>query len=203
MTGGSTATLDDVTSRYYRQYRERLLYLCLRKVRDHGRAEEIVQNAFIALMEAFRAGRIEESGNIPGYLTGTINKLAYRHYRDNPGARETEMDDSVTPAPNPGAERQLAAREDLVVVEKALLRLRHRERRLARLYFVDELSREEICRRMAISPGNASVMLHRVRRRLKAALLRAHSSGSLRSAVMSVEKKEQMDEENEAGVRHG
>lgn len=172
------APLYAVTGQCYEKYRQRLLYLCLRKVESRARAEEIVQESFLALARAEQAGRIGEMGNVPAYLVGIANKLILRHYRDRPGQREAALDSGVGAIPGtvPDAERSAQAREDLTILRESLRGMKPRDRAVARLIFVEGRSTVEACRSLGVTPNYLKVLLHRIRKRMRRDLSRAHTA---------------------------
>ena len=67
-------------------------------------------------------------------------------------------------------ERRLLSLETREQLKRALADLPERQRTIVALRDVDGLSSDEVCHRLALSPENQRVLLHRGRSRLRAAL---------------------------------
>lgn len=157
------------------RYRARLHFLCLRKLRSPARAEDVVQSAFLVLLEAIRDGRLRDPSRVPAFLVGVANNLILKQYRDE-GRRRPVGLESVPNSPSTeagAAEQSVQLAEDLQLLRKLLRRLSARDRDLLRLHLVEERPTDEICARLAIRPGALRVRLHRIRRKLRRAFSRA------------------------------
>jgi RNA polymerase sigma-70 factor (ECF subfamily) len=88
-------------------------------------------------------------------------------WRRRGDARATETVDESLAAPTPSPERAAADRQRLDRLRQGLAELPSRMRACFLLRVQDELSYEEIGRRLALSPGTVKVQVWNSRRRLR------------------------------------
>jgi RNA polymerase sigma-70 factor (sigma-E family) len=142
----------------YRTRRVDLVRAAVLLLGDQAAAEEVVQDAFVALYRA--APRIREHDAIAGYLYRSVLNLARSQLRRRAVARR-----HVPKAPalvEPADGRALHAADRAVVLEAvAQLPLRQRECVVLRWYL--DLSEREIAESLAISAGSVKTHLHRGR----------------------------------------
>jgi RNA polymerase sigma-70 factor (ECF subfamily) len=159
--------------------------------RVHATAEEVVQDAWIAVL----TGIDGYSGEAPlkAWISGiVVNKARSRAVRDGRMRSFSDFaragDDDATgldperftangawaepPAPWDGLtpEREAADRELLAHLSTEIEALPEAQRAVVLLRDVEGLEPAEICRMLDISDGNLRVLLHRARARLRAAI---------------------------------
>jgi RNA polymerase sigma-70 factor (ECF subfamily) len=78
--------------------------------------------------------------------------------------------DLSAPAGVPSLEDELATRQALLALDRALPTLPELERMAVLMIDVEHLEREEACRLLAITPNHLRVVLHRGRNRLRKVL---------------------------------
>ena len=168
------------------QHRTYLLRYALLQLRDHGLAEDAVQETLLAALQ----GRAQFSGKsahrtwLTGILKHKIIDVIRRKSREQPlvsNADEPEADaiDALFkedghwrqfPANWGDPERALEDKKFREVFELCSQLLPARSARVFMLREVMELSTEEICKELAITPTNLWVMLHRARLSLRECL---------------------------------
>lgn len=170
-----------------RQWSPAMLRVARAHVRTHSSAEEVVQEAWIAVLRALdgfegraqlrtwvfrillnvarRRGRVEERMNAE--LSGpTVDPGRFRDGDDRyPGHWRAEA------APVEwGPEPALLAAEFRAVLERALAELPERQRAVVELRDVHGLDHQEVCELLDLTPANQRVLLHRGRARLRGVL---------------------------------
>lgn len=170
-----------------RQWSPAMLRVARAHVRTHSSAEEVVQEAWIAVLRALdgfegraqlrtwvfrillnvarRRGRTEERMNAE--LSGpTVDPGRFRDGDDRyPGHWRAEA------APVEwGPEPALLAAEFRAVLERALAELPERQRAVVELRDVHGLDHQEVCELLELTPANQRVLLHRGRARLRGVL---------------------------------
>ena len=145
-TWGADAALDELYAAHWRQ----LVRLSVLLVRDTGLAEEIVQDAFVAMHG--RWGRLREPDRALAYLRQAVvnrSRSALRHRavvaRHDAAQRP--------PAAEPGADESSVAAVRRDAVLDALRRLPPRQREALALRYYLDLSEAEIADAMGISRG--------------------------------------------------
>ncbi|HTR03470.1 MAG TPA: sigma-70 family RNA polymerase sigma factor, partial [Thermoanaerobaculia bacterium] len=145
-----------------------------RRIRNWAAAEDVSQEALRIGVEALAAGRIPSPAALPGFLFRTAANLCLHHGRS--AARESR---ALQRLASRGAERTgeggdafdtLLSAERRARLLRALGRLEHAERRLLQMTYRDELSSQEIGRRLGITCGAVRARRHRALRRLAALL---------------------------------
>jgi RNA polymerase sigma-70 factor, ECF subfamily len=180
-------------------YHGSLLRLARTFVPDHGVAEEVVQETWLAVLNGLTAfeGRSSLKTWIFRILTNRARTRGWRERRTIPfSSLAGASDDDETPAVDPdrftqaGAwatppsawletpETSLLRVEARQVIEDAIAALPAAQRAVITLRDVEGLDAAEVCRLLDISNGNQRVLLHRARARVRAALDRHWHDGT-------------------------
>jgi RNA polymerase sigma-70 factor, ECF subfamily len=162
-------------------------------VRSEAIAEEVVQETWLAVLSGIDRfqGRATLSTWIYSILINQAKTHSVRENRMLPFSALGRGEDDE-PAVDPGRfqpdseawpghwatpprpwhkpERRLLSLETREQLKRALADLPERQRTIVALRDVDGLSSDEVCQRLALSPENQRVLLHRGRSRLCAAL---------------------------------
>lgn len=165
------------------QYRAYLLRYALLHLRDQDLAEDVVQETLLAALEG-RAGFSGKSAYktwLTGILKHKIMDIIRRKSREQPitsGEHESEAEAIDTMFRNNGhwvqfpsawgnPEKSLEDKKFWAMFEMCLQLMPARTAQVFMMREVMELTTEEICQELAISPTNLWVMLHRARLSLR------------------------------------
>jgi RNA polymerase sigma-70 factor (ECF subfamily) len=157
-----------------RQFRERLRLFALRRLRDDAAAEDVAQEALRRVLEACRAGRLENPAALPAFVFQTAQHICQQHFRSS--SREGRAmvrlsgEDPAQHETDPLA--TLIGDERRGVVRKALALLSSEDRELLRLVYYEEMDSGVLAKRLGLTPGALRVRKHRVLARLGALLER-------------------------------
>ena len=172
------------------QYGDDLFGFAAARVRNRAAAQDLVQETFLAGIKSGEdfAGRSSERSWLFGILR---NKLTDYYRLQN---REEAITDTEPPLPEergafgkgglgkdgwviklaPQAwetpDETLISKEFQDVLRSCLSRLPHKVAQAFRLREIDDVSSEEICKDLGVSPNNLWVMLHRARMGLRRCL---------------------------------
>lgn len=146
----------------------RLRLFAARRLGDWVAAEDVAQEALRLALGAIRAGRIENSAALPGFLFQTALHICL--HRGRSAGRERKAlqrigaDDEGEGVKSPldallSAERQSSVRGALGQLEPG-------ERQILEMTYRDELSSEDIGRQLGLTAGAVRVRRHRAIRRL-------------------------------------
>lgn len=138
------ATLTELYSLHYRP----LVRLASMLVRETGTAEEVVQDAFVALYGNW--SRLRDAGKARAYLHQSVIN------RSRSVLRHRAVEDKHAPAlasPEAGADHPALALLDRSAIVLALRGLPARQREALVLRFYGDLSEAEVARAMGISRG--------------------------------------------------
>ncbi len=186
LTAGDAAAFRYVVTRYSPV----LLHVARGFVSTRASAEEVVQEAWLAVVRSLEA--FEGRSSLRTWIVGiTVNLARRRGVQDARSVPWSTVvgDDSTgtvdpsrfrgphdpyaggwTPAGAPVAilpEQQVLAGESRAVLGDALAQLPERQRIVVTLRDVDGLSGEEVCEALGLTAGNQRILLHRGRSRLR------------------------------------
>ena len=137
----------DTLERLYDEHYVRLVRLSVLLLGDVGRAEEVVQDSFVAIHQ--RLDRLGDA-DLPAYLRQTVvnrSRSVLRHLT------VVQRHASEVPRSQPGADHDvlLGVRRQAVIA--ALGKLPRRQREVLALRYYLDLSEREIAETLRISPG--------------------------------------------------
>jgi RNA polymerase sigma-70 factor (ECF subfamily) len=140
------------------RYSSRIRSYGLCHLRDGAAAEDLVQQVLLIVLQALRAGRIEDTENLDKYVFGTCRNAAMDMRRGN--ARQRRIADAAATALPEGYELPWAL-ADRTHLDRCLERLEARARTVVLATFVDERDADDVGRSMGLSAGNVRVIRHR------------------------------------------
>jgi RNA polymerase sigma-70 factor (sigma-E family) len=146
----SNRSADAELEQLYDEHYVRLVRLSVLLLGDVGRAEEVVQDSFVAFYRRMRRSGDDAVTNAPAYLRQTVvnrSRSVLRHLK------VVSRHPSDEPTAAPGADDDLlhGVRRRLVI--DALARLPRRQREVLVLRHYLDLSEREIAETLRISPG--------------------------------------------------
>ena len=149
-------TADEALEQLYAAHWRQLVRLSVLLVRDVGTAEEVVQDAFIAVHR--RWGRLRDHDKALAYLRQAVvnrSRSALRHrVVVERHARTSPAGEGAVDGPDLGGARRDAVRS-------ALLRLSERQREVLVLRHYLDWSEAQIADALDISPGSVKAHAHR------------------------------------------
>lgn len=161
---------DPSVERHFTSYFGELLGIKLRSHRwsSHD-IEDIRQETFLRVFETLRhKGGLEYPERLGAFVYSVCNNIVFEFYRAH--ARHSTTDpgehDQVDCAID--MDGALVAQERKELVQGVLEQLPESDRLVLRMVFLEEASREEICKRMKVDRGYLRVLLHRALTRFKA-----------------------------------
>lgn len=148
-----------------RRFAPRIRLYGLKHLRDEDRARDLVQAVLLAVIEALRAGRVEDPERVDRFVLGTCRHLALRARETDARAEPTDVAalDVASFVPDHDG-------VDVDAMMRCLAALDVRSRTVLQLSFYGERSAEEIAGALHISAGNVRVVRHRAVARLRACL---------------------------------
>jgi RNA polymerase sigma-70 factor (ECF subfamily) len=146
-----------------KRFAARIRLYGLRHLGDGSAAADLVQVVLVRVLEALRAGRVENVDNLPAYVLGTCRFAAYDLRRAELRQRAIEAG-SVALATD--VQPPATSGSDVVRLIGCLQHLGARESQIVRMTFMEDKSADEIAARMQLSSGNVRVLRHRALARL-------------------------------------
>jgi RNA polymerase sigma-70 factor (ECF subfamily) len=140
-----------------RRFAPRIRLYGLKHLRDEDRARDLVQQVLVAVIEAARAGRIEQPELLDRFVLGTCRNLALRAHRTERRTPEPVPPDQLDMA------TYLPALEpfDIEALLHCLSALEQRAQTVLQLSFYRDKSADEIAAVLATTAGNVRVLRHR------------------------------------------
>jgi len=153
---GDQSAFKRIFDRYHVQLHR---YLIRRGVQDTA-AEDIVQNAFIAIWE--KRETLDPSQSVKGYLYRVCHNRAANHFRDR--SKFVDMGDAPEFGLMPTQETDLSFKELKSAVDRAVRELPDRRRAVFELCFINGLTYRETAVTLEISQKTVeNQMLHALR----------------------------------------
>jgi RNA polymerase sigma-70 factor (ECF subfamily) len=131
-----------------------------RRLRTPDAAEEFAQDVMLTLVEALRAGKVDDPRALPGFVLGICRNLASDRVRQRERREALWQQHGVT-AEDLAVEPPDPTSYEFVHLEDCLSQLPKRARDLLRLAYVDAVDAEAIAAQLETSAGNVRVMRHR------------------------------------------
>ena len=149
-------TKEDFT-RAVERNNKRIYLLALSYTRDHGDAEDVLQNVFLKLWD--KGGKIKEETEIDRWLTTVCLNECRNLLRRPFKKRETLLDECA----------ELYTFDDprSLNLFRAVMSLSEKERVTVHLFYYEDMPIREIARTLKISENAAKTRLSRARARLK------------------------------------
>jgi len=148
-------------------YRERVRLFAMRRLRDSGAAEDVVQDTLKTVLEALRTARIREPAAIAGFAFETARNLCMHRGRSL-GREERVLGRLaiVPPAERTDVLTAMIDEERRRAVRAALGALSEGDRRLLVMTYLDGRDSEGIAAELGLSAGAVRVRRHRALKRL-------------------------------------
>ena len=142
-----------------------LLRFALSIVRRHNVAEELVQDTFLRLQQAW-----DEVENPRAWAYRSLRNLALNHLRDHP--LENELIEETVPADSAAPDEGADHDETVGMVRLLLTEIPAEDRELVLLKYHEDLKYQEISRRTGLSVSNVGYRLHHILKMLGESLRR-------------------------------
>jgi RNA polymerase sigma-70 factor (ECF subfamily) len=149
------------------RYGKRILLYGLRHLGGEDDAQDLVQQVLVVLLEALRAGKVEEPERLPAFVMGTCRFAVWDRRR---GERRRQEVASQAAATEPIAVETSFLELDRVRLHRCMKQLPAREQAVVRLSYNEDLSAEEVAAALELSPVNVRVIRHRCLQRLAACI---------------------------------
>ena len=162
-------TETELASRYW----DRIRLFATRRVGDAALAEDIAQETLRRVIDALRAGRIQDTEAMAGFVFQTAKHVC-QHAHRSAGREARAMrklpDPSESQGGHPDALARLVSEERRARVRAALETLSPDDRDLLRAVYFEQIDATDLAARLGLTAGALRVRKHRAVQRLAAAL---------------------------------
>jgi RNA polymerase sigma-70 factor (ECF subfamily) len=156
---GDRAALEELI----RTWEPRLLYFIRRLVRDEADAWDVLQETWMRVLNGI--GLLSEPRSLAPWLYRIARNTALRHVQSRPPAHASLEDHVESSAHDPAAER--LEFEDAEQVHQGLLALSLPHREVLTLYFLEDLSVDEVATVLGVPPGTVKSRLYYAKQALR------------------------------------
>ncbi len=148
-----------------RQLETVLFRFALRATRDPELSRDLTQEALLAAVA--QKGTFAGRSTLRTWVVGILSHKLMDHFRRAPRRETADADELIATPSEEDVERVVAARQQLLLVERALATLPELERLAVMLVDVEQVDHEDSCRALDVTATHLRVLLHRGRNRLR------------------------------------
>jgi RNA polymerase sigma-70 factor, ECF subfamily len=150
----------------YERYGARIYYLALSRTGSPQDAEDLRSETLLRVLSAIRNHQVRSPAALARFILRTLDNVALEAVRRESQARRLAAD------PRANAERHFLDDRVKDAVEWTLARLKPRDRDFLRMYYYDELSKEEIARKIGIAEERVRLLKSRALKSFRERFLR-------------------------------
>lgn len=159
------------------RYRAGVTMLLRTVLKDPALADDLAQEVFRIALESLRNDRVNDAEKLPAYLWGIARNLASAARRRQHRHPEVAIDDTLID-PATRQDQHLLREERARLVHEALEELSPRDRDVLRDYYLNDVAKGAICRKLALTPAQFDLIKFRALQRLRP-LLRTSGGGGV------------------------
>jgi RNA polymerase sigma-70 factor (ECF subfamily) len=149
------------------KYANRIRAYGLRHLRDRAATQDLVQYVLLSVLQALRAGRVEDLVRLDAYVLGTCRNAVMDMRRGE--ARQRRVAEEST-AGLPEGYEAASLEVDRTRLSQCLFRLDARARAIVLATFIEDREADEIGQTLSLTPGNVRVIRHRALAQLQACI---------------------------------
>jgi RNA polymerase sigma factor (sigma-70 family) len=156
----------DAESALCRRFEGAVRLFARRRLRTPDAVDEFAQDVMLVLIEALRAGTIEDPGRLGGFVLGICRNVALDRVRQKE-RREALWEQYGSALVPPADEPTSEVSYEVIHLEDCLTQLPERSRDVVRLAYAEARSADEIAQHLGTSAVNARVLRHRALQALR------------------------------------
>lgn len=150
----------------YERYAPKVYYLALREARSPQDAEDVRAETFLRVLQAIRGNQLRSRAALASFILGTTRNVLHELFLRRKQAEKGTDPESVE-LTTPSHEKHFLDLEVQHAIERAIGRLKPRDRDLLRMHFYEELPPTEIARRSGIAPERVRLVKSRALKRFR------------------------------------
>jgi RNA polymerase sigma-70 factor (ECF subfamily) len=139
----------------------------LKHLRSRSATDDLVQQVMLIVLEAVRAGKVEDTSKLASFVLGTCRNVTWDLRRA--AGREERVAREVASLPDAVAPPSVSEL-DVTRLFGCMHRLPEREASVVRMSFLEDQTAEEVGGRLGLTAGNVRVLRHRALAKLSGCL---------------------------------
>lgn len=154
---------------YSTMWSKMMKQVCLKYTKDTNKAEDFCQNGFIKVYQ--NLNKYDESGSLEGWVRRVINNSILDELRKEKMSFVDKGDDGFDFSKLDMSDEEYDESEfNIEDVKKILPKLPPSYRTVFKLFYFDELSHQDIAKKLGISPNTSKTNLMKARAKIKSLL---------------------------------
>jgi RNA polymerase sigma-70 factor, ECF subfamily len=150
----------------YERYSNRVYFLALSELHSREDAEDVRAETFLRVLQALRHGQLRKPDSLPSYIVGIALNVIREFVRKRSGTESLEGRDQEA-AGQQSAESAFLDQETRLAVADVAERLKPRDREFLRMFYYEELPKEEIARVLGVSEERLRLIKLRALKRFR------------------------------------
>lgn len=134
----------------YEKFSARVYFLALGELRSKEDAEDVRAETFLRVIQALRQDKLRSPDALPSFVVGIALNVIREQTRLKQRAQQLDGGELELACEEPSPESVFLDEEASRAVREVAERLKPREREFLRLYYYEELPKEEIARALGI-----------------------------------------------------
>jgi RNA polymerase sigma factor (sigma-70 family) len=139
----------EAEAQLYEKYSARVYYLALSELRSVVDAEDVRAETFLRVLQSIRSGGLRTPQALAAFILGTAHNVIRELRRRQ--SKSTSLSDEELEEQTRGSYEPSFLNMDVErAVEKTIRRLKPREQAFLRMYYYEEMAKDEVSRRLGI-----------------------------------------------------
>ena len=134
----------------YEKYSARIYFLALSEMHSAEDAEDVRAETFLRVIQALRQDKLRTGGSLPSFIVGIALNVIREQSRAKFKTDQLDGSELNLPGERIRLESAFLDTETSQAIKEVAEKLKPRERDFLRLYYYEELSKEEIARSLGI-----------------------------------------------------
>lgn len=134
----------------YEKFSARVYFTALSETHSQSDAEDIRAETFLRVIQALRADKLRSADSLPSFIVGFTLNVVREHIRKKYRADSLE-DYEYDVAGGDSLEQAFLDAETSRALQEVARQLKPREQQFLRMYYYEELTKEEIARKLGIN----------------------------------------------------
>lgn len=150
----------------YEKYSSRVYFLALGELHSREDAEDVRAETFLRVLQALRQGQLRKPDSLPSYIVGIALNVIREFARKQLGTEPLDPQEPVAAADR-SPESVFLDEETSRSIAEVARHLKTRDREFLRMYYYEELPREEIARVLGVAEERLRLIKSRALKRFR------------------------------------